>query len=62
MHVDLIGPWVFMKDKVRAMTMVDPVNNLVKIVPICSMKSAENTKAFVNTWLSRYPLHERVVS
>ena len=65
-HVDCIGPWQFdingLKSQVRALTMIDPVTNLVEIVRIHSTKSAEVTAAFHNTWLSRYPLPERVVA
>jgi len=61
-HVDLIGPWEWMKSKIRAMTMIDPVTNLVEIVRVSSTKSDENARAFANTWLSRYPMPERVVS
>ena len=65
-HVDSIGPWEYkvngLKVAVRALTMVDPVTNLVEIVRTTSTKSAEASSAFVNTWLSRYPLPEKVLT
>ena len=65
-HVDLIGPWDYtvngLKVKVRALTAVDPVTNLVEIVRVKSTKCKESTDAFVNTWLSRYPLPEKIVT
>ena len=65
-HVDLIGPWEFknngLKMSLRAMTIIDPVTNLVEIVRVTSTKSAENTRVFKNTWLARYPRPERVVT
>jgi len=65
-HVDCIGPWTYSVGtktvKVRALTMIDPVTNLVEIDRIYSTKSEEVTDSFVNTWLSRYPLPETVVS
>jgi transposase InsO family protein len=42
--------------------MIDPVTNLVEIVRIENTKSDHVTRHFVNTWLSRYPLPEKVVS
>ena len=65
-HCDLIGPWPYkvngMEVSVRALTMVDPVTNLVEIVRVQSTKSDENSRAFVNSWLSRYPLPEAVLA
>ena len=65
-HVDSIGPWEFkvngLKTKVRALTMIDPVTNLVEIARTTSTKTEENCNAFVNTWLSRYPLPGKIVT
>ena len=65
-HCDLIGPWTCtvngLEVKVRALTMVDPVTNLIEIAPVKSAKSDENTQAFVDTWLSRCPLPECVLT
>jgi transposase InsO family protein len=65
-HLDIIGPWLYkvggLEVKVRALTMMDPVTNLVEIVRVRSTKSAETTAAFLNTWVSRYPLAEKVVT
>ena len=41
---------------------VDPVTNLVEIVCVYSTSAEEASQAFVNTWLSRYPLPEKVVT
>ena len=48
--------------KVCALTMVDPVTNLVKIVQVESTKTAPTAQAFCNTWLSQCPLPEKVLS
>ena len=65
-HCDQIGPWEHtvkgLKVKVRALTMVDPVTNLVEIVRVRSTTCDETTRAFTDTWLSRYPLPERVLT
>jgi len=65
-HCDLIGPWEYkvggLAVKVRALTMIDPVTNLVEIVRVESTKSDECARAFVDTWLARYPLPERIVA
>ena len=58
-HVDSIGPW---KIKVNgldlefcALTMLDPVFNLLEIVPREGTTSLESAELFRNAWLSRYP-------
>ena len=65
-HCDLIGPWNYQVNglelKVRALTMVDPVTNLVEIAQVKSTKADENAQAFVDTWLCRYPLPEYVLT
>ena len=65
-HCDQIGPWDYkingLEVKIRALTMVDPVTNLVEIARVHSTQCAENTDAFVNTWLSRYPLPLKILS
>ena len=65
-HCDQIGPWqckVGGKNvEVRALTMVDPVTNLVEIARVHSTKCDETTRAFKDTWLARYPLPERVLT
>ena len=65
-HCDQIGPWNYtvngLQVAVRALTMVDPVTNLVEIAQVKSTKCDENTRAFVDTWLSRYPVPERILT
>ena len=65
-HVDSFGPWKFKRNglevSVRGFTAVDPVTKLVEITRIDSAKTADSTNAFVNTWLSRYPLPQFVVN
>jgi hypothetical protein len=65
-HADCIGPWNHvingLKLHVHALTMIDLVTNLVEIARISSVKSAEVTSKFVNTWLSRYPKPLKVVT
>ena len=60
-HVDSIGNWKIQIRKVtlefNALTMIDPVTNLVEIVPYPSKSknSRDAARLFENTWLSRYP-------
>jgi transposase InsO family protein len=66
-HVDTIGPWAYkvrgLKEvKVLALTMIDPVTNLVEIARVRSTKAAESSAAFESTWLARYPLPHKVLS
>ena len=42
--------------------MVDPVTNLVEIAQVKSTQSEENARAFVDTWLARYPVPEQVLT
>ena len=55
-HCDQIGPWECtvngLTAKVRALTMIDPVMNLVEIARIKSTQADENARAFADTWLS----------
>ena len=57
--VDLIGPW---KIKVKnqtivfnALTCVDPVTNLVKIIRIQNKTSNHVAQQLENCWISQYP-------
>jgi hypothetical protein len=65
-HCDQIGPWDHSVNgltvKIRALTMIDPVANLVEIVRVKTTQSAENAEAFVNAWLSRCPLPEKILT
>ena len=60
-HVDSIGPWTVSVPgkgnniKVRALTCIDPVTNLVEITRQEAHTAAESARLFVNTWLARYP-------
>ena len=63
--VNLIGPW---KIKVKnqtfvfnALTCVDPVTNLVKIIRIQNKTSNYAAQQFENCWLSQYPSPNRCV-
>ena len=64
-HVDLIGPWKITVGNVeisfKALTMIDPVTNLLEIVPYRSKSAHHISRLFENTWLSRYPRPMRVV-
>ena len=65
-HVDLIGPWQLKSQGVAAkfwaMTIVDPVTDLVEIARVNSTKSAENAHKFKNAWLAWHPKPEKVVT
>lgn len=58
-HVDLIGPWeLTVQGKATifsALTMIDPVTQLVELVRVDSKDSEHIAMHFENTWLSRYP-------
>ena len=67
-HVDCIGNWKYSVSKnlsidVRALTMIDPVTNLLEVVRLHKAPTAQEVmRAFENTWLSRYPKPLRVIS
>lgn len=62
-HVDTIGPWrVNKKSAVTAMTMIDPVTNLLEIRRIDKKDGATCARAFDHGWLSRYPKPVRVIN
>ena len=58
-HVDLIGPWELTvqgkSTTFSALTMIDPVTQLVELVRIENKQSDHIAMLFENTWLSRYP-------
>jgi len=58
-HVDSIGPWTIQvsgKDvQFRALTMLEPVTNLIEIVSRTGTTSKESAILFENHWLSWYP-------
>ena len=64
-HVDTIGPWRINKRglnlKIRAMTMMDPVTNLLEIRQIPRKNGTQCALAFDHGWLSRYPKPVRVL-
>ena len=64
-HCDEIGPWTCKiqgnEVKVQALTMVDPVTNLVEIIGVYLTSAKEALQAFVKTWLLQYPVPKRVV-
>ena len=66
MHVDSIGPWTHKVNgltvKVRALAMIDPVTNLVEVARTYSTRAEKSSRVFVNTWLSRYPVPEKIVT
>ena len=48
--------------KFWAVTIIDPVTDLIEIARATSTKSAENARTFKNTWLARHPKPEKVVT
>lgn len=66
-HVDCIGQWTYKISKslsleLRALTMIDPVSNLLEIARIHgSPNSKMIMRTFDNTWLCRYPKPIKVV-
>ena len=62
-HVDLIGPWKLnirgIEVPFMALTMIDPVTNLVELVRIENKRSEHVALLFENTWLSRHPLRNQ---
>eukprot|EP00957_Ditylum_brightwellii_P184548 14055540-Ditylum_brightwellii.AAC.1 len=57
--VDLIGPWkITIKGKeieFNALTSIDLVSNLAKIIRIDNKTSEHVAQRFENSWLARYP-------
>ena len=65
-HVDYIGPWFVKVNgqelKFDALTMIEPVTNLLEVVHLQGSKNGDNTKClFENHWLSHYPQPIRIV-
>ena len=65
-HVDDVGPWSVEVNghemKFHAMTMVDPVFNLLEVNLRTGTKSEETARVFRETWLCRYPRPFRCVN
>ena len=65
-HVDLIGSWELKSESVTAefwaMTIVDPVTDLIEITWVTLTKSAKNARTFKNAWLAWHPKSEKVVA
>ena len=63
--VDLVGPWkVKARGKIyefNALTIIDPVTNLVELVSIRRKTSDEIKRRFSQTWLARYPWPQRCI-
>jgi len=64
-QVDLIGPWRIKVQGVeyafQALTMIDPVTNLVEIVRYDNRSARRIARLFEDTWLARYPRPIRVI-
>ena len=65
-HIDLIGPWEWKSQgvlaKFWAMTIIDPITDLVEIAGVTSTKSAKNVGTFKNTLSSQHPKWDKVVT
>ena len=57
--VDTIGPWTLdvggHSIEFRALTIIDPVTNLVELIRLNNMTAQHVGLQFENTWLARYP-------
>jgi hypothetical protein len=57
--VDLIGPWIIQvcnePYEFNALTVIDDVSNLLKLVRIDEKLSAHVERKYAQVWLSRYP-------
>ena len=64
-HVDSVGPWTVKVGgrgvKFHAMSMIDPVTNLLELCVMPSKKAEDAKWAFEHTWLCRYPRPVRCV-
>jgi transposase InsO family protein len=64
-HVDLIGPWKVTINGIvvdfLALTVIDPVTNIVELVRIDNKTSSHVAQKYANTWLSRYPWPEACI-
>jgi hypothetical protein len=64
-HVDLIGPWKIKINGINveflALTVIDPVTNLVELVRLDNKSSEHVAQQYANTWLSRYPWPEACI-
>jgi hypothetical protein len=57
--MDLIGPWTVQvrgnTNEFEALSIIDTVTNLVKLIRIDDKKSQTVARKFVQCWLTRYP-------
>ena len=65
-HIDYIGPWSVKVNsqelKFDALTMIEPVTNLLEVVHLQGCKNGTNTKClFENHWLACYPWPIQIV-
>ena len=64
-HVDTIGPWGLKvgpyKLYFNALTIIDPVTNLLEVICISNKESRHIAQVFENNWLARYPWPVRCV-
>ena len=64
-HIDLIGSWELksqgVSPKFEAMTIVDPVTNLIETAQVMSTKSVQNACTFKNIWSLQCPKQDKVV-
>ena len=64
-HVDSIGPWRVKVNRQElvfsALTIIDPVTNLVEIAHQNNKQSATSAHLFETAWLSRYPRPRRCI-
>ncbi len=64
-HIDLIGPWKITVQGIdlsfSALTIIDPLTNLVEIARIANKSAQHVGMQLENTWFSRYPRPMRCV-
>ncbi len=63
--MDLVGPWTVQVRgnpyKFEALTVIDTVTNLVKLIRIDDKRSKTIARKFAQCWLTRYPWPQRCV-
>uniref|UniRef100_A0A2P2I370 Retrovirus-related Pol polyprotein from transposon 412 n=1 Tax=Hirondellea gigas TaxID=1518452 RepID=A0A2P2I370_9CRUS len=61
-HLDLVGPLTPNDGKVYLLTMVDRYTRWVEVAPIHDSKAETVSRAFIDTWISRYGVPESVTT
>ena len=62
-HVDIVGPLVqTAKGKLYLFTMIDRFSRWIEAVPMRTITTEECSRAFIDTWVSRFGVPDVIIS